>query len=55
MNSATGKRGTVNGKVTTNLQIKGANNRNNKTLVILKQNAREQTYEIAVLRITKSE
>ena len=31
MNSATGKRGTVNGKVTTNLQIKGANNRNKNT------------------------
>ena len=31
MNGVTGKRRTVNGKVTTNLQIKGANNRNKKT------------------------
>ena len=54
MNSATGKRGTVNGKVTTNLQTKGANNRKKEKL-ILKQTTREQTYEIAVLRITKSE
>ena len=54
MNSATGKRGTVNGKVTTNLQIKGANDRNKKTWYS-KQTAGEQVYEIAVLRITKSE
>ena len=31
MNYATGKRVIVNGNVTTNLQIKGANNRNKKT------------------------
>ena len=31
MNSAIGKSGTVNGRSTTKLQIKGANNRNKKT------------------------